>query len=51
MIERAKENAAKSDVSNVEFRLGRIEELPVEDNSVDVIISNCVINLLTWRSR
>lgn len=45
MIERARENARKSDNDNVEFRLGEIEHLPVADNSVDVIISNCVINL------
>ena len=45
MVEKAKENAAKGNVENVEFRLGEIENLPVEDNSVDVIISNCVINL------
>jgi len=45
MIGKAKENAQKGEYSNVEFRLGEIEKLPVEDNSVDVIISNCVINL------
>ena len=45
MIERARENAKKIDYKNVEFRLGEIEKLPVEDDSVDVIISNCVINL------
>lgn len=45
MIERARENASKGNYSNVEFRLGEIEDLPVPDNSVDVIISNCVINL------
>jgi len=45
MIEKAKENARKGKYGNVEFRLGEIEKLPVEDNSVDVIISNCVINL------
>jgi SAM-dependent methyltransferase len=45
MIEKAERNAAKSDIQNVEFRLGEIENLPVEDNSVDVVISNCVINL------
>jgi len=45
MVERAKENAGKLSVKNVEFRLGDIEHLPVDDNSVDVIISNCVINL------
>ena len=45
MIENAKENARKGGYKNVEFRLGEIESLPVEDGSVDAIISNCVINL------
>jgi SAM-dependent methyltransferase len=45
MVSKARENAAKSQADNVEFRLGEIEHLPVADNSVDVIISNCVINL------
>jgi len=45
MIEKAKANAEKGGYRNVEFRLGEIESLPVEDNSIDVIISNCVINL------
>ncbi len=45
MIEKAKENAEKLGVTNVEFRFGDIDELPVENDSVDVIISNCVINL------
>jgi SAM-dependent methyltransferase len=45
MIEKARENARKAKYSNVEFRLGEIEHLPVEDNSVDIVISNCVINL------
>jgi SAM-dependent methyltransferase len=45
MIERARVNKAKLGAENVEFRLGEIEHLPVADNSVDVIISNCVINL------
>ncbi|MFC1978399.1 arsenite methyltransferase [Chloroflexota bacterium] len=45
MLERARENAQKGDFGNVEFRLGEIEHMPVADNSVDVIISNCVINL------
>jgi arsenite methyltransferase len=46
MVARAKENALKGSYSNVEFRLGEIEVLPVEDNTIDVIISNCVINLV-----
>lgn len=45
MLEKARENARQGDYRNVEFRLGEIENLPVADNSVDVIISNCVINL------
>lgn len=45
MVERAKGNAKKLNVRNVDFRHGDIEHLPVDDNSVDVIISNCVINL------
>ena len=45
MIEKARENAHKTGLGNVEFRQGRIEELPLEDESVDVILSNCVINL------
>jgi len=45
MIEKARVNARKGNYKNVEFKLGDIENLPVEDNSVDVIISNCVINL------
>lgn len=45
MIERARLNAKKGGFENVEFRLGDIEKLPVEDNLIDVVISNCVINL------
>jgi SAM-dependent methyltransferase len=45
MLAKARENAAKIDLANVEFRLGEIEHLPVADNTADVIISNCVINL------
>lgn len=45
MIEKARENREKIGAANVEFRLGEIEHLPVADNNVDVIISNCVINL------
>ena len=45
MITKAEENAEKGAYPNVEFRLGEIEDLPVEDNMVDVILSNCVINL------
>ena len=45
MLAKARENAAKAGYRNVEFRLGEIEHLPVADASVDVILSNCVINL------
>jgi SAM-dependent methyltransferase len=45
MIEKARDNAKKNGVENVEFRPGEIENLPVEDSSVGVVISNCVINL------
>jgi arsenite methyltransferase len=46
MVERARENAPRGAYANVEFRLGELESLPVEDSSVDVILSNCVINLV-----
>ena len=45
MVARARDNARKAGATNVEFRLGEIEHLPVADGSVDVILSNCVINL------
>jgi len=45
MVRRARDNARKVDATNVEFRLGEIEHLPVADASIDVILSNCVINL------
>ncbi|MCO6449844.1 MAG: arsenite methyltransferase [Caldilineales bacterium] len=45
MIERARSNAARSKLTNVEFRLGELESLPVVDDTVDVALSNCVINL------
>lgn len=47
MLERARLNATQLGASNVEFRKGQIENLPVEDGSVDLVISNCVINLST----
>jgi SAM-dependent methyltransferase len=47
MIDRARNNLEKVGAQNVEFRLGEIEHLPVADGSVDVVISNCVINLST----
>ena len=45
MVEKAKGNAEKYGYKNIEFKLGEIEKLPVEDNAFDIIISNCVINL------
>lgn len=51
MIDLARDNAAKGDFRNVEFRLGQIEHLPVNDASVDIIISNCVINLSPEKDR
>jgi len=51
MIERSRQTAEKYGYNNVEFRLGEIEDLPVEDNSVDVVISNCVINLSINKKR
>src|SRR3954462_1879588 len=46
MLKKARENAAKIGARNVEFRLGELEHLPIGDNTADVIISNCVINLV-----
>lgn len=51
MIARARANAAKGGYANVEFRLGEIEALPVADGTVDVIISNCVLNLSPEKGR
>ena len=45
MLQKARKNAEENGYTNVEFRQGEIENLPVEDNSIDVVISNCVINL------
>jgi len=51
MIEKARENARKAGASNVEFRLGDAENMPVEDTSLDWIVSNCVINLAPDKPR
>jgi SAM-dependent methyltransferase len=51
MLSKARENAQKNGFTNVEFRLGEIEALPLADKSVDVIISNCVINLSPEKQR
>jgi arsenite methyltransferase len=51
MVERARRNARRDGFANVEFRLGEIEHLPVADASVDVILSNCVVNLSTDKAQ
>ena len=51
MIAKARENAENSGFDNVEFRLGEIEHLPVVSDSVDVVISNCVLNLVPDKQR
>lgn len=51
MVEKARENAQRGEYKNVEFRLGEIENLPGADSSVDLIISNCVINLAVDKAR
>jgi arsenite methyltransferase len=51
MVSKARKNAAQTGFKNVEFRLGEIENLPVADNTADVIISNCVINLSPEKER
>ncbi len=51
MIDKARANARKGKYTNVEFRLGEIENLPAADNSVDIVISNCVINLSPNKKR
>jgi ubiquinone/menaquinone biosynthesis C-methylase UbiE len=51
MLDKARSNAKKGNYTNVEFRLGEIENLPLADNSMDVAISNCVINLAPNKKR
>ncbi len=51
MLDKARENARRGNYRNVEFRLGEIENIPAADNSVDAIISNCVINLAPDKKR
>jgi len=51
MINRARANAKKHGYKNVEFKLGDIENLPIKDNSIDVVISNCVVNLAPDKSK
>jgi SAM-dependent methyltransferase len=51
MLEKARSNAAKTGLNNIEFRKGDIEALPVDDESIDVVISNCVLNLVPEKDR
>ncbi|TFG27622.1 arsenite methyltransferase [Candidatus Thorarchaeota archaeon] len=51
MIEKAKKNAKELGITNVDFRFGDIEDMPVDDDSVDVVISNCVINLAPSKAK
>jgi arsenite methyltransferase len=51
MLDKARGNAKKGNFTNVEFRLGEIENLPVADNQIDIVISNCVINLSPAKER
>jgi len=51
MVSKTRKNQAVGGYTNVEFRMGEIESLPVADNTVDVIISNCVINLSSDKPR
>ncbi len=51
MIARAQQNAQRSGYKNVDFRLGELEDMPVDDDSIDVILSNCVINLVPDKAR
>jgi SAM-dependent methyltransferase len=51
MLEKARANAEKTGLSNIEFRKGEIESLPIDDASVDVVISNCVLNLVPDKDR
>jgi len=51
MVEKARQNARKGNYNNVEFKLGEAEDIPVKDNSVDLVMSNCVINLVPDKER
>ncbi len=51
MVAQAKKNAKKGNYKNVEFKIGEIENLPIENNSIDLIISNCVINLSNQKEK
>ncbi|HOW27110.1 MAG TPA: arsenite methyltransferase [Elusimicrobiota bacterium] len=51
MVSKARRNAKRAGIRNVEFRLGEIERLPLPDDSVDIVLSNCVINLATDKEK
>jgi len=51
MVDRARKNAQEAGIQNVEFRLGEMEDMPIEDDSIDWVISNCVINLSPDKSK
>ncbi len=51
MIEKARANAEKLGLNNVEFRLGEIEKMPIGDNTADVVVSNCVLNLVPDKAK
>jgi len=51
MVEKARNNARKGNYNNVEFKLGEAEDIPVKDNSIDLVMSNCVINLVPNKER
>ena len=51
MVDKARQNAEKLGLTNVEFRLGEIEKLPVADNTADVVVSNCVMNLVPSKEK
>jgi arsenite methyltransferase len=51
MVDKAKANAAKLDFDNVEFHLGEIEDMPLDDGIADVLVSNCVLNLVPDKQR
>jgi ubiquinone/menaquinone biosynthesis C-methylase UbiE len=51
MVKKAKQNAKIGNYNNIEFKIGEIENLPIQDNSIDLIISNCVINLSNQKEK
>ena len=51
MVEKARANARKGNYTNIDFRQGELENMPVADNYIDIVISNCVINLVPEKRR